>query len=247
MDRGALITPRRGLLTAAAAGAVLAAGACAKGAEQGEASAGEILARNHAAMLRILVVCREAAALIRANFSSVDGHPVGRAADLFRRFSDYQAQLEETEVFPGAMKTGGAAAGMVPTLIAQHARGRQITDYVVARTAAGAVAAADAEPLALALESLARMYEAQIAFEETVIVPAWRSGLSHDQLHDAASRFGKVEAASFKGGSAQALAEIAAIEAALRINDLGRYTADAPGQAPVGVLPAPPNLQEGGD
>jgi hemerythrin-like domain-containing protein len=244
-----MLTQRRGLLGAAAVGAVLAAGACARPSDKDHVSASEAVMRDHGVVRRILVVYREAAALIRANFSSVDGRPIWRAADLLRRFAEaYHEPLEETQIFPAVMRAGGAAAALVPTLIAQHARGRQITAYVQARTVSGAVAGMDAEPLAAALESAARMFEAHEAYEDTLILPAWRAALTGKQFEDAASQFAAIETAAFKGdGFAQAVAEVGAIEAALRINDPGRYTADAPGAAALGVLPAPPQLQEAPD
>jgi hypothetical protein len=44
-----------------------------------------------------------------------------------------------------------------------------------------------------------------------------------------------------------AVAEVAAIEQALRIHDLSRYTADAPGQANLGVMLVPQSALEGAD
>lgn len=245
----AVLAPRRALILGAGlAGAGLVLAACGKSAEA-DVPAGEVLLRNHAVIGRILVVYREAAALVRANFSSVDAHPIGRAADLWRRFGEvFHAALMEGQVYPAAMKAGGEAAGLVPVLIAQHARARQITQYVLAHTAAGTIAAADADGLVAALESFARMTEAQVAYEATVLIPAWRRGLSAGQLRDAGKTFADFETKTFKAdGFAAAVAEIAGIEAALRITGLARYTADAPGAPPQGVIPMPPSLQEGAD
>ncbi len=97
MDRGSLITPRRGLLTAVAAGAVLAGAACGRSGASKSVPPVEELMREHGVLRRILVICREAAALVRANFSSVDGRQIWRAADLFRRYGEaFHQQLEET-------------------------------------------------------------------------------------------------------------------------------------------------------
>jgi hemerythrin-like domain-containing protein len=249
MTEGAMVTARRGLLTAAAAGAALAVGACAKGDEAKPVSPVEDLMRQHAVLGRVLVIYREAAALVRANFSSVDAKPIWRAAELVRRFGEaFHEPLEEAQIFPEVMKVGGAAASLIPILIGQHARGRQITAFVQAKTASGAVAGTDAEPLAQALESYARMFEAHFADEDTLVLEAWGASLSKSQLADAGRQFADAGKAAFNGDPfAFAMAEIAAIEAALRIGDLRRYTAPAPGEAPQGVLPTPPGLQEGGD
>ena len=240
--------PRRALLVAGLTGAGLALAACAPSSGN-TVSASEAVLADHGLIDRIMVGYREAAALIRANFSSVDGHLVWRLADLFRRFGEgYHQPLEEAHIFPQAMKAGGEAAALVPMLLAQHARGRQITAYLQAKTAAGAIAAADADGLVLALESGARMFAAHEAYEDTVVVPAWRRSLSAGGLRDAGAQFAGIEAQAFKpDGLASALAELTAVEDALRIHDLGRYTADAPGAPAQGVIPMPPGLPEGGD
>jgi hemerythrin-like domain-containing protein len=250
MEQRAITTPRRALITAAAAGAVLAAGACGESRPKGEGlSATEDLMREHGVLRRILVLYRSAAAFVRANFSSVDGRQIWRAADLFRRFGEayHEQALEEAHIFPQALKSGGEAAALVPILIAQHARGRQITAYIQAKTAGGAVAGSDAGPLAQALEDFARMYEAHSAYEDTVVFQAWRRSLSKSALAQAAEQFEAIEKTSFRGdGFAAALGEVADIGKALRIGDLARYTAPAPGAADAGLPPAP-EAKEGAD
>jgi hypothetical protein len=79
---------------------------------------------------------------------------------LFRSFGEdyHEKKLEETHVFPTIKKTGGPAAAYVDILIAQHQRGREITDYVLAVTGKGAIGTGDAEPLARALDSVELMY-----------------------------------------------------------------------------------------
>ena len=124
------------------------------------------------------------------------------------------------------MRGGGWAPAWVSR---QHARGRQITAYIQSRCVAGAVAGGDAEPLSQALESFARMYETHSAYEDTIVFRAWRAGQSKAQLEDAAKRFDEIERATFKGdGFGPAATEVQAIEQALRIHDLDRYTAPAP-------------------
>ena len=247
----AITTPRRGLIIAAAAGAALALDGCAKSAPAAQdVSAAEDLMREHGVLRRLLVVFRESAAFVRANFSGVDGRQIWRAADLFRRFGEayHEQQLEEQHIFPQVMKAGGEAASLVPILIAQHARGRQITAFVQAQTASGSITGTIAGPLAEALDSFARMYEPHAAYEDTIVFQAWRASLTPKALDEAADQFEDIEKATFKGdGFKAAVDEVTSIETALRIHDLSRYTADAPGQAPQGVLPPPPGFQEGAD
>lgn len=112
-------------------------------------------------------------------------------------------------------------------LVAQHQRGREITEYLLAvsRTAIGV---ADAEPLARTLEAFARMYEERAAREDTVVFPAWKKLLSPKQLEEMGERFEEIEHKTFgKGGFDDAVEQIAAIEKMLGI-DLASFTAAPP-------------------
>jgi hemerythrin-like domain-containing protein len=238
MNAPQLLTPRRALIGAAAAG-VLGLAACGKGEEKGEdVGAVEDLMREHGVLRRILVIYRAVAPAIRTASVSIDARQLWKAADLFRRFGEayHEQLLEEQNIFPQVMKAGGAGAALVPTLLAQHARGRQITAYIQAKTASGGVAGTDAEPLGAALESFARMYEPHTAFEDTIVFQAWRKSLSPKQLDEAGDQFEDIEKATFKGdGFDMAVGEVAAIENGLGLADLGRYTAPAPPASPPDV------------
>ncbi len=236
MDATTLLTPRRGLIAAAAAGAALGLASCGKGeANDKDVGAVEDLMREHGVLRRILVIYRSVAPTIRTNAASLDAKQLWKAADLFRRFGEayHEQMLEEQHIFPQVMKAGGAGAALVPTLLAQHARGRQITAYVQAKTANGGVAGTDAAPLAAALESFARMYEPHTAFEDTIVFQAWRGSLSAKQLDEVGDQFEDIEKRTFKGdGFDMAVDEAAAIEQGLGLGDLARYTAPAPPGSP---------------
>lgn len=236
MNPSEVVTPRRTLL----AGMALSLGACAAPAGPPPFSAMEALEREHGVLRRVMVLYRECAALLRANFSGFDGKQLWRAAEVVRAFGEgCHEPLEEAHVFPQALKAGGEAALVTPTLIAQHARGREITAFVQAKSAAGGIAGGDAAPLAEALDSFSRMYEAHAAYEDTIVFQAWRRSLTAGALADAAGQFLQAEAAAFKGGFDAALADVAAIETALGLHDLSRYTAPPPGAPAAGVLPTP--------
>jgi hemerythrin-like domain-containing protein len=180
---------------------------------------------------RLLVVYRESAMLIRANPTGFDGKQLWRAADLFRRFGEayHEQMLEEQHIFPQVLKAAREAATLVPVLIAQHARGRQITGYIQAKTAHGGIAGTDVAPLAAALESFTRMYEPHAAYEDTVVFQAWRKSLSPQQLDEAGDQFEEIEKQTFKDdGFDMAVDEVGGIETALGLHDLARYTAPAP-------------------
>jgi len=225
-----LTAPRRHFV---AVGVALGLASCARQANGGDkdVSAVEDLMREHGVLRRILVLYRATATQIRANPAAFDAKQLWQAADLFRRFGEayHEQLLEEQHIFPQALKAGGEAAQLVPVLLAQHARGRQITAFIQAKTAGGTVAGTDAGPLADALTTFARMYEPHTAFEDTIVFQAWRNSLSAQQLDEAGDRFEDIERETFKGdGFDMAVGEVAKIETALGLHDLAAYTAPAP-------------------
>lgn len=222
-----------GLVTAT----VLTLPGCARpekgGEKKGEAdvSATEDLMREHGVLRRLLILYREAAGLIRASTTTLDLAALGGAAELFRSFGEayHEQQLEEAHVFPMVKKAGGRAAGLIDTLVAQHRRGREINDYVVARARAGRLGTGQAEPLAAALESFARMYERHAAIEDTVVFQAWRDSLNARELDAWSDRFEDIERETFKGdGFDLALEQAASLEQRLGLADLARFTAAPP-------------------
>jgi hemerythrin-like domain-containing protein len=124
-------------------------------------------------------------------------------------------------------RAGGPASTAVDTLVAQHNRGRDITDFVIA-VAGGSVAPAPAGPLAGSLEAFARMYEAHAALEDTVVFPAWKRTMSARELDEVGDRFEEIEHKTFgKDGFEDAVDQVAAIERAFGL-DLGQFTAPPP-------------------
>ena len=193
-----------------------------------EVSADEGLMRGHAVLRRILVVYREAAGWLAAGKTDFDAGALGLAGDLFRAFGEdfHERQLQEQHVFPQLQKAGGPAAAMVPVLIAQHNRGREITAFVRARCEAGRIASADAAGLAHALQDFARMYEAHAAIEDTVVFPAWRQSLTDQERQAVAVQFQKIERSHFDGDAFGVVAgQVAQIEQKLGLADLARFTA----------------------
>ena len=187
--------------------------------------------REHGVLRRILVLYRETAHGLRAGANGLDAGALAQAADLFRRFGEdyHETQLEEGHVFPAVQKAGGPAAELVGVLKAQHARGREINGFVTAKCAKGRIGAGDAEPLARALESFARMYEAHAAVEDTIVFQAWRSKMSKRELEETGERFEKLERDRFHGdGFDMAADEVATLERRLGFSGLDRYTAPPP-------------------
>lgn len=103
------------------------------GGDEGEVTANEDLMREHGVLRRILIIYREVSPKLIANAASVDAAALANAAKLFQAFGEryHEQLLEEQHIFPLVRNAGGDAAGLVDTLLAQHARGREITGYIL--------------------------------------------------------------------------------------------------------------------
>ena len=128
-------------------------------AEPVEVTATEDLMREHGILRRALLVYQEVAVKVRQDAASVPPDTLEKAVNLFRVFGEdyHEKQLEEVFIFPAVKKAPGAAAGYVDVLLAQHVRGREITDYLLSISQADRIASNSVEPLAKALESFVRM------------------------------------------------------------------------------------------
>jgi hemerythrin-like domain-containing protein len=225
---------RRRFLRAVASGATLVAAGCATprggtrdppepGAAEagGEISPGEDLMREHGVLARILLVYEEYARRLDAREQApvevLDG-----SAGIVRRFiEDYHERLEEQFLFP-RFEAAGRERELVATLRAQHARGRALTDRIVAL---GPKAAAERAPLAQALRSFSRMYRPHAAREDTVLFPAFRELVGAAAYRELGEQFEEREHALLgEHGFADAVREIAGLERALGIHDLARFT-----------------------
>jgi hemerythrin-like domain-containing protein len=193
----------------------------------------EDLMREHGVIRRILVVYRESAARLRAKPATVPEAALHDAAQLMQTFAEnyHEKQLEEVHLFPALKKAGGAAAALIDPLLAQHQRGRELTEYLLSATR-GTFGASNAEPLARALEGFARMYEAHAAQEDTIVFPAWKKSLSKKQLSEMGELFEDIEHKTFgKDGFDDALEKITAIEGTLGLT-LTAMTAAPPPPLP---------------
>ncbi len=176
----------------------------------------EDLMREHGAIRRVLVVYRESAIRLRADPASIPPDALQRSAKLIRSFAEdyHERQLEEAHIFPAVKSAAGAgaAAAEIPTLLSQHQRGREITDWILAQTAKP-IGAASSEPLARALEGFARMYEEHAAREDTIVFPAWKKALSKKTVREMGEKFEEIEKKTFgKDGFDDAVAQVTAIE-----------------------------------
>lgn len=220
------------ILSGAAGVGVVAASARLQADEPEEdVSATEDLMREHGILRRVLIVYSEAAAKLRRSAAAVDARAIATAATLFRDFGEgyHEKMLEEQHVFPEVRKSDKAMAPLVDTLEAQHRRGREITEYVLATTKGGSIGSSSAAPLAAALDGMVRMYRSHAAREDTVVFPAWKKTLSPHELDERGEEFEKIEHAQFGGdGFDIARDKIADVERALGMDNLSSFTAASP-------------------
>jgi hemerythrin-like domain-containing protein len=197
----------------------------------GEVTATEDLMREHGVLRRALLVYTAAATKLHGNPSSVPPDALQKTAKLFRAFGEeyHEKKLEEQFIFPTVKQAGGEAASYPDILIAQHNRGREITDYIINVTQSAKLGTSNAEDLAKALEGFVLMYRNHAVREDTIIFPAWKQTLTAKQLDEMNDKFEDIEHEQFgEDGFEDAVKQISAIESSLGLSDLAQFTAPPP-------------------
>ncbi|HSS96677.1 MAG TPA: hemerythrin domain-containing protein [Terriglobales bacterium] len=200
-------------------------------AKEPEVTATEDLMREHGVIRRALLVYAETVPKLRQNASLVDPAALRQTAQLFRTFGEdyHEKMLEEEHIFPLVRKQGANLQHYVDVLIAQHQRGREITDYILSVTNAGKISTMHAEPLAKVFEGFVRMYENHAAREDTIIFPAWKTNFTDKQLDEISDQFEDIEHKMFgKDGFEDAEKKIGNIEGVLGFADLSQFTPPPP-------------------
>jgi len=218
-----VLTVRSGIVTAWA-------GEKKEGEAEDDVGATEDLMREHGVLRRTLNVYSELASRLSAGKTDIDLPALADAAKLFHDFGEdyHEHMLEETYIFPEVRKTGGPNEKLVEVLLAQHQRGREVTDYIY-RLASQAKLPGHEEALAKVLSTFSRMYNAHSAWEDTVIFPAWKATQSKARLAELADKFEDIEHDKFgKDGFEDAVARISRIEQAFGLHDLSIFTAPPP-------------------
>ena len=100
--------------------------------------------REHGVIRRALLVYYEVIPKLRQNAGSVDAAALRQTAQLFRTFGEdyHERMLEEQHIFPMIRKQGAELTRYADILTAQHQRGREVTDYVLAVTNGGKISSA---------------------------------------------------------------------------------------------------------
>ena len=133
--------------------------------------------------------------------------------------------LEEALRLPAAPRSG-LWPGRPTTLLIQHARGRVVTQFILAQATARGVASADTRArLAGAMQAFVRMYEPHEAREDTVVFPAFRQAVPASELAALGQHFADLERQQFGHEEFTAMVgRVAGIEQQLGIYDLTQFT-----------------------
>lgn len=213
-----------GCATAQAAGGEHAASGGDKQKEgkedEAEVTPGEDLMQEHGLIERILLIYDEGAQRIEKG-EALDLAVITGAAGIIRRFvEDYHERQEEQSVFP-RLKAAGREQELVATLLAQHQRGRQLTDQIVQKAGAGS-----SPELARLLRSFSRMYRPHAAREDTVLFPAFREVVGRSGYEELGEQFEDNEHKLLgEHGFEGTVAEVAKLEQSFGIADLAKFTA----------------------
>ena len=197
----------------------------------GEVTATEDLMREHGILRRALLVYSATAMKLRGKPSEISPDALQKTAKLFRAFGEeyHEKKLEEAFIFPAVKKAGGEAAGYPDILIAQHNRGREITDYIISVTQGAKLGPNNSEPLAKALETFVLMYRNHAAREDTIIFPAWKQTMTGKQLDEMNDKFEDIEHEQFgEDGFEDAVKQISGSETSLGLADIAQFTAPPP-------------------
>ena len=185
----------------------------------------EDLMREHGVLKRVLLIYREGIRRVEAG-DELPVQALNAGAAIIRSFiEDYHEQLEEKHVFP-KLEQAGKLADVTAVLRAQHARGRVLTDRVVAATSpTPALDQAKRDAVVQDMSAFIRMYEPHEAREDTVVFPALRQVVPANEFRDMADMFEDEEHRRFgQAGFEGVVTKVADIEKSLGIYDLNQFT-----------------------
>ncbi|HEY3929791.1 MAG TPA: hemerythrin domain-containing protein [Candidatus Koribacter sp.] len=199
--------------------------------DEPEVTATEDLMREHGVIRRALLIYAELVPKLRTDPGSVDPAALHKTAELFRTFGEdyHERQLEEQHIFPVVRKMNKAKlTDYADVLTAQHQRGREITEYVLAVTN-GKIGKQHADELIKIFEAFPLMYQNHAAREDTIVFPAWKTNFTNKQLDEIGDQFEAIEHKTFgKDGFDDAEETISKIEATFGFTDIAQFTPPAP-------------------
>jgi len=186
---------------------------------------GEDLMTEHGLLLRILLIYRRLLADQASGRAVRAGHAHDSALVIHDYIEAFHEELEEAYVFRRLIQAGQLKP-TVSTLLLQHARGRELTQLILAESGgSGSLPTAAADRVAGAMDAFVRMYEPHEAREDTVVYPAFRALLKPTEIADLGERFAELQDEQFgSDGFTAMVGRVAAIEQELGIYDLAQFT-----------------------
>ncbi len=182
------------------------------------------LMEEHGILKRVLLIYEECTDRITAG-DPASAVAVHDGAEIIHDFIEsFHEALEEGYVFP-LLRRAGQLIETVDTLLVQHARGRQLTQMILAATNSPAPSAGAAGQVSVAMTAFVRMYQPHEAREDTVVFPALRAISTPEDLNELGLTFAELQRRQFgPQGFSETVAKVAAIEQSLGIYDLDQFT-----------------------
>lgn len=180
------------------------------------------LMQEHGILKRVLLIYQESIDRITG------GQPaplpaIHDGAEIIHDFIEgFHEPMEEGYVFP-ILRKAGQLVSTVDTLLIQHARGRQLTQLILAGSSNSQTNAV--EQISAAMAAFVRMYQPHEAREDTVVFPRFRAISTPDELNQLGVTFADLQRQQFgPNGFTEYVAKVAAIEQSLGIYDLNQFT-----------------------
>jgi hemerythrin-like domain-containing protein len=193
--------------------------------DEAEPPPGEDLMADHGLLIRVLLIYRNLGSAHAAGKPVQARHLHDAALVIHDYIEGFHEELEEAYVFP-PLRRAGRLTGTVSTLLLQHARGRQITQLLLAESGgSGPLPGPALDRVISPMAAFVRMYEPHEAREDTVVYPAFRGLLRPAEIAELGSRFAQLEREQFgPDGFGAMVGRVAQIEQALGIYDLAQFT-----------------------
>lgn len=180
------------------------------------------LMQEHGVLKRVLLIYQESIDRITSG-QAAPMPAIHDGAEIIHDFIEgFHEAMEEGYVFP-LLRKAGQLVSTVDTLLIQHARGRQLTQLILAGSSN--VQTNDVEQISAAMAAFVRMYQPHEAHEDTVVFPRFRDISTPDQLNELGVTFADLQRQQFgPNGFTEYVAKVAAIEQSLGIYDLDQFT-----------------------
>jgi hemerythrin-like domain-containing protein len=180
------------------------------------------LMQEHGILKRVLLIYREGIDRIASGQPAPMAAIHDGAVIIHDFIEGFHEAMEEGYVFP-MLRRAGQLVSTVDTLLIQHARGRQLTQLILAGSSNAH--ANNAEQISADLAAFVRMYEPHEAREDTVVFPRFRAISTPDELDQLGVTFADLQRQQFgPNGFTDYVAKVAAIEQSLGIYDLDQFT-----------------------